>query len=95
MGPKITKEKYRKTIEEEHDQLRVVLNIHNRIPASHELFSHASKTVHSIELKENEECFRYHYPEKELMLSLYSRIYSLLKICCHFEASAKGRCIGK
>jgi hypothetical protein len=58
VGPKVLKEKHRQTKEEEHDLLRVILNIFNRVPISLEIFSHAQATVHSIELKEDEECFR-------------------------------------
>lgn len=59
MGPKVSSEKRRQTIEEERDELKVVLNIHNRLPVSHEIFSQSRATVHSIELKESEDCFRF------------------------------------
>jgi hypothetical protein len=59
VGPKIVNKKHRQTKEEERNQLKVILNIYNRLPLSLEVFSHSDATVHSIELKENEDCFRF------------------------------------
>ena len=59
VGPKVAREKKRQTKQEEQNELRVILNIHNRTPVSHEIFSHSQTTVHSIELKENDHCLRY------------------------------------
>lgn len=59
VAPKVAKEKRRQTKQEELNELRVILNIHNRTPVSHEIFSHSQTTVHSIELKEKEDCLRW------------------------------------